>query len=264
VDFTAAPSRRKSIVAAIGRIDGACLRIERIERFTDFAGFEQLLAAGPWHGGFDFPFGQPRAFVEASGWPTRWPGFARHVAGLARSAFEAAIYAFMRPRPAGTKLLHRATDTPAGSSSPMQLAYVPVGKMFYEGALRLHRAGVTLPRMRPGDPARVAVEAYPGLAARRVLGRASYKNDPPGTSRARERARLLDALCDGALRDTYGHAVVLPRGAAAMLAAERDADGLDAVLAAVQAAWSAVQPDFGLPRRFDALEGWIVDPATLT
>jgi hypothetical protein len=240
------------------------LRIERIERLGDFAAFERLLAEGPWHGGFDFPFGQPRAFVEANGWPTRWPGFTRCIAAMARPAFEAAIYDFMRPRSPGAKLLHRATDTPAGSSSPMQLAYVPVGKMFYEGALRLRRARVTLPRMQRGDPARVAVEAYPGLAARRVIGRASYKNDPAGVSRAAERRRLLDAMRDGALRDAYGHAVVLPRGAAATLAAERDADGLDAVLAALQAAWSAAQPDFGLPRRFDTLEGWIVDPATLT
>ena len=251
-------------MAAIGRIDGARLRIERIERLDDFPAFERLLSGGAWHGGFDFPFGQPRAFVEANGWPTRWPGFARHVAGMARATFEAAIYAFMRPRPPGAKLLHRAADTPAGSSSPMQLAYVPVGKMFYEGALRLHGARATLPRMQRGDPARIAVEAYPGLAARRVLGRASYKNDPPGVTRAAERLRLLDAMCDGALRDAYGHRVVLPRGAAAALAGERDADALDAVLAALQAAWSATQPGFGLPRRFDTLEGWIVDPATLT
>jgi len=183
---------------------------------------------------------------------------------MTRTAFESAIYDFMRPRPPGAKLLHRAADTPAGSSSPMQLAYVPVGKMFYEGALRLQHARVTLPRMQRGDPGRIAVEAYPGLAARRVLGRASYKNDPPGVSRARERLRLLDAMRHGVLREAYGHGVVLPRGAAAALAAERDADALDAVVAALQAAWSATQPDFGLPRRFDTLEGWIVDPATLT
>ncbi len=117
----------------------------------------------------------------------------------------------------------------------MQLAYVPVGKMFYEGALRLHRARVTLPRMQRGTAGRVGVEAYPGLVARKVLGRESYKNDPRGVSRVPARARLV----------------------------ERDADGLDAVLAALQAAWSASMPGHGLPRRFDALEGWIADPETL-
>lgn len=251
-------------MAALGRIARRRLVIERIEPLADFAAFERLLGAdGPWHGGFDFPFGQPRAFVEACGWPTRWPSFARRLASMARSEFEASVYAFMRPRPAGTKLLHRETDRPAGSSSPMQLAYVPVGKMFYEGALRLHRARVTLPRMQRGAPDRIGVEAYPGLAARKVLGRESYKNDPRGVSRAPARARLIEAVRDGALRDAYGFAVDLRRADARALSAARDADGLDAVLAALQAAWSASMPGHGLPRRFDALEGWIADPETL-
>jgi hypothetical protein len=264
VDFTAAPSRAKPIIAAVARILRRRLVVERIERLVDFAAFERLLAAaGPWHGGFDFPFGQPRAFVAANGWPMRWPRLARHLVRLGRPAFEAAIYTFMRPRPAGQRLLHRATDRPAGSSSPMQLAYVPVGKMFYEGALRLAGARVTLPGMQRGDPARVAVEAYPGLVARTVLGRESYKNDPPGVSRRPARARLVAALRDGALRDRYGYAVELNAASAAALTERRDADALDAVLAALQAAWSASMPGHGLPARFDRLEGWIVDPETL-
>ncbi len=264
MDFTAAPSPRKPIVAAIARPAGARLVVERIERMGRFADFDRLLAMpGPWHGGFDFPFGQPRAFVAACGWPLRWTAFADHVARMERRTFETSIYDFMRTRPGGTKLLHRATDRPAGSSSPMQLAYVPVGKMFYEGALRLRRARVTLPRMQRGDPARVAVEAYPGLAARKLLGRESYKNDPAGTSRAPARRRLVEALRDGALSGAYGFRVVLRDADAAALAEARDADALDAVLAALQAAWSEAAPGCGLPRAFDTLEGWIVDPETL-
>jgi hypothetical protein len=145
----------------------------------------------------------------------------------------------------------------------MQLAYVPVGKMFYEGALRLARARVTVPRMHRGDVLRVAVEAYPGLAARKAIGRASYKNDPPGASRAPVRARLVEALCDGALRAAYGYAVELRPAVARTAVEARDGDALDAVLAALQAAWSASMPGHGLPRRFDTLEGWIADPETL-
>jgi hypothetical protein len=263
VDFTAAPSRRKPIVAALARIRGARLMIERVERVEGFAAFERLLAMpGPWHGGFDFPFGQPRELVAACGWPLRWTACVDRVARMTRPAFEARIYEFMRPRPAGTKLLHRATDRPAGSSSPMQLAYVPVGKMFFEGALRLRRARVTVPRMQRGDPTRVAVEAYPGLAARKVVGRTSYKNDPAGVSRAPARQRLVEALRDGALAEAYGFRVELRHADAAALAAARDADAIDAVLAALQAAWSASRSDYGLPRAFDTLEGWIADPET--
>jgi hypothetical protein len=145
----------------------------------------------------------------------------------------------------------------------MQLAYVPVGKMFFAGALRLAHARVTVPRMRRGDPARIAVEAYPGLAARKVLGRESYKNDRPGAPRIAARRRLVEALRDGALRATYGYAVTLEAATARALIAAPDADALDAVLAALQAAWSAAAPGYGLPARFDTLEGWIVDPETL-
>jgi hypothetical protein len=240
------------------------LAIERLERLTDFGAFERLLIMpGPWHGAFDFPFGQPRELVAACGWPARWTDCMDHLAHMPRAAFEASIHDFMRPRPAGTKLVHRATDRPAGSSSPMQLSYVPVGKMFYEGALRLRRAGVTVPRMQRGDGTRVAVEAYPGLAARKVLGRESYKNDPEGRSRAPARRRLVEALRDGALATAYGFRVELRDVDAAALIEARDADALDAVLAALQAAWSAAQPDHGLPPEFDTLEGWIVDPETL-
>lgn len=251
-------------MAALGTLVRNRLRIERIEAIADLAGFERLLVrAGPWHGAFDFPFGQPRALVEASGWPTRWPALARHLSAFPRADFEAAIYAFMRPRAPGAKLVHRATDGPARSSSPMQLQYVPVGKMFYEGALRLARAGVTVPRMRRGDPSRVAVEGYPALAARKVLGREGYKNDRPGGPRTAARRRLLDALRDGALRGTYGCTVEITHTDARALVADAGADGLDAVLAALQAAWSARSPRYGLPARFDRLEGWIADPETL-
>ena len=40
-------------------------------------------------------------------------------------------------------------------------------------------------------------------------------------------------------------------------------DLLDAVLCALQAAWSSVQPDYGVPETCDLLEGWIGDPSQL-
>jgi hypothetical protein len=66
VDFTSAPTRRKPITLARGRLLGSVLRFERLDVFNDFAAFEAALAgAGPWLGAFDFPFGLPREFVEA-------------------------------------------------------------------------------------------------------------------------------------------------------------------------------------------------------
>jgi hypothetical protein len=67
-DFSCAPSRRKPITVARGRIAGSTLLLEGAEAITTLAGFEALLAApGPWLGAFDFPFGLPREFVDSLG-----------------------------------------------------------------------------------------------------------------------------------------------------------------------------------------------------
>ena len=51
VDFTSAPSRRKAITVAHGRSDGARVRVDRVDRLTDWPSFEALLSApGPWVG----------------------------------------------------------------------------------------------------------------------------------------------------------------------------------------------------------------------
>ena len=49
--------------------------------------------------------------------------------------------------------------------------------MLHAGAPRLLKAGVHLPGLHDGDPTRVALEGYPALLAREVLGRRSYKSD---------------------------------------------------------------------------------------
>jgi capsular polysaccharide biosynthesis protein len=54
---------------------------------------------------------------------------------------------------------------------------VPVGLIFFEGAPRLVRLGVTIPALRSGDWERIVVEAYPGVLARQLIGRAGYKTD---------------------------------------------------------------------------------------
>ena len=124
-------------------------------------------------GAFDFPFGLPRAFVDAQGLGA---SAAEVISELQRRCptrmdFRALVDIWGNGRPAGQRLIHRATDGAmpgVSSTSPLQTRYVPVGFMYYEGLSRLVRAGATLPRLREGDPQRVAVEAYPGLAARAI------------------------------------------------------------------------------------------------
>jgi hypothetical protein len=260
VDFTSAPRPRKPIAVARGRLAGGAFTLEAIEPLLDWPAFERLLAApGPWIGGFDFPFGLPREAVVDLGWPREWGALVAHCAALGRLEMRTILDAYRAGRPAGRKYPHRATDLPAGSHSPIKLVNPPVALMFLEGAPRLARAGVTIPGLAAGDPHRVAVEAYPGFAARAIT-RASYKADEARKQtpeRRRERAAIVTRLTrDGG---PFGFALSGTRTLIGSLADDATGDRLDAVLAAMQAAWCLRRRahNWGLPRAIDPLEGWI-------
>ena len=139
----------------------------------------------------------------------------------------------------------------------------PVAYMLHAGVPRLRRAGVCLPGLQDGDPQRVALEAYPGLLAREVLGKTSYKSDDKAKQtpeRWLARRELLGALERGqtrlGLRLSASHALM------ERLADDASGDALDAVLCLLQVAWAWQQhegghPRYGLPE-CDPLEGWIV------
>jgi hypothetical protein len=260
VDFTSAPTRRKPIVIARGRLDGRLLRLEAIEPLLDFQAFSAALAApGPWLGGFDLPFGLPRELVESLGWPREWLPLIRHYQGLTRVEIRDLFAAFCQARPVGAKFAHRATDGPAGSSPSMKWVNPPVAWMLHAGVPRLIDAGVTLPGLHAGDPQRVAVEAYPGLLARELIGARSYKSDDVAKqtdARLIARKDLVDALEQG--RTRLGLRVKLRHAQRDALVADASGDSLDAVLCLAQAAWAAAQPGYGLPPAMDPLEGWIV------
>jgi uncharacterized protein DUF429 len=260
IDFTCAPRPAKAITVAFARWDRQALAVDRIDRLTDFAAFEALLARpGPWIGGFDFPFGMPAELIRDLGWPREWRALVQHCKAMTRLEFRAALDAYRATRPAGRKYAHRATDFPAGSSSPMKLVNPPVALMFHEGARRLAAAGVHVPMLAPGDRSRIALEAYPGLLARSIV-RSSYKSDTRSKQtpeRAAARMRILMALRSGEHR--LGVPVRFsPRRLQRDVASDSAGDLLDAVLCAVQAAWASRKPQFGMPRGVARCEGWIV------
>ncbi len=250
VDFTSAPRRAKAITVAQGTLEGRVLRIVSLEELCDFPSFEAFLRRpGPWIGGFDFPFGLPRELVTDLRWPGKWDELVRHCGRFSRLEFREAIDGYRTRRPEGRKYAHRATDIPAGSSSPMKLVNPPVALMFFEGTPRLLRSGVDIPGLHRGDPKRVALEAYPGLLARSIVGRASYKNDAPSRQtddRKRARRKIVSAL----------DARIGPK-LKKRLIDDPSGDSLDALLCAVQAAEAARMPNRGLPKGVDPVEGWI-------
>lgn len=265
IDFTSSPSLRKPITLAQGWLDGDRLQLTALRTLPDWASFEaSLREPGPWLGAFDFPFGLPRAGIEALGWPQNWPALIRHCQQLGRKGLRAAFDADRLTRPSGARYPHRATDRPAGSHSPMKLVNPPLGLMFLEGAARLLSAGVSLPGLHRGDPSRIALEAYPGLLARRLIGRQPYKGDDArrhDPARQAARARILEQLCAG--QAELPRLCCTPALHAAALADGRG-DLLDAILALLQAAlaWRAGPPHYGLPAAFDPLEGWICGAQT--
>lgn len=251
VDFTCAPRRAKPITVSVCTLAGFSLEVHEIKFLDDFEGFEILLQApGPWVGGFDFPFGLPRELVRDLGWPQRWRALVGRCANLTRGEFRAILDAYRATRPAGHKYAHRKTDLPAGSSSPMKLVNPPVALMFHEGAPRLADAGVHIPGLADGDRSRVALEAYPGLLARSLIGRVSYKNDTRAKQtpqRRRARAEIVNALrikADDRLKK--------------LLVEDAAGDSLDAVLCAVQAARAVAKRGYGIPKHLIGCEGWIV------
>lgn len=260
IDFTSRPSRRKPITVALGHGRPGVVRLDRIEGHPTFEGFAAWLAApGPWLGVFDLPFGLPRELVEALGWPTAWLALIEHYGAMARPEIRDAFVAFCAARPVGGKFAHRATDGPAGSSPSMKWVNPPVAYMLHAGVPLLIAAGVHLPGLHPGDETRTALEGYPGLLAREVLGARSYKSDTKAKQthdRLIARIDLVDALDRGDTR--LGVRLKLTHAQRDDLIADASGDRLDAVLCLVQAAWASTQPNHGLPARIDPLEGWIV------
>ena len=266
-DFSSSPSRRKPIVLVLGRRDGARVQLLGLERIETLPALAQWLAQPqPWVGGFDLPFGLPRELVTTLGWPTDWRACMQHYRSLTREQIREAFAGFCDARPVGGKFAHRATDGPAGSSPSMKWVNPPVAFMLHAGVPLLRQAGAYMPGLMPAatePPRRVALEAYPGLLARAVLGRRSYKSDDKARQtpdRQEARQMLVAALEAG---PCAGLRLVLDAAQRALLVDDARGDSLDAVLCLLQAAWALRQhqqgaPLYGLPTGMDPLEGWIV------
>jgi hypothetical protein len=266
-DFSSSPAKRKPIVLAWGKAQGGRVQLQRLQRAETLDAFTAALLQEPtWTGAFDLPFGLPRELVEKLGWPMDWMSCIAHYASLGRADIRKQFAAFCDARPVGGKFAHRATDTPARSSPSMKWVNPPVAFMLHAGVPRLLGVGAYLPGLQSPQEvtARVALEAYPGLLAREVLGQRSYKSDDKAKQtpeRLIARKDLLMALELGQTR--LGLRLKLSHAQHDALVADASGDSLDATLCLVQAAWAQQQhvagaPLYGLPPDMDSLEGWIV------
>jgi len=262
MDFTSSPSRKKPITCLECDLEGTALTAGTLSEWQSFEGFEQALRKpGLWIAGIDFPFGQARRFIETIGWPETWQGYVSHAAGLGKKGFEDALEEYAAARPAGDKQHFRVADRRSNSQSPQKLHFVPVGKMFFQGAPRLIESGVTIPSLQQGDAERIVVEAYPGVLARYLIGKKTYKTENKKAQTPEQyqaRRDILNCIEAGKLQTHYGLQVSAP----CSLADDPTGDHLDALLCAIQAAWAWTMKDqnYGEPPDTDPLEGWIADP----
>jgi hypothetical protein len=270
-DFSSAPHARKHIVLALGAAADGRVMLSSLDRLHSLnAFFDWLKRPTSWVGAFDLPFGLPRELVLALGWPLDWQSCMMHYAGLSREQIRCQFAAFCDARPVGGKFAHRATDRLAGSSPSMKWVNPPVAFMMHAGVPLLVQAGVVLPGLYkpmdqlPGTPVKVALEGYPGLLAREVLGLRSYKADDKARQTADRliaRKDLITALEQG--RTRLGLRLKLSHAQRDALADDASGDALDAVLCLMQAAWAKSRYHdgdklYGLPPQMDPLEGWIV------
>ena len=264
-DFSSSPTRAKPIVLAWGSSQNGRVQLSKLEQVTSLDALDaRLRQPESWLGVFDLPFGLPRELVEHLGWPTRWPELMAHYASLSRQDIRQLFAAFCDARPAGQKFAHRAADKPAGSSPSMKWVNPPVAFMLHAGAPLLLGAGVHLPGLHEGDRQRVALEGYPGLLAREVLGKRSYKSDDKAKQtpeRLIARKDLITALEHGQTRLQLR--LKLTHAQRDSLVDDAKGDSLDATLCLMQAAWAQAQhergaPQYGLPAGLDPLEGWII------
>ena len=279
LDFTSAPTHKKPVTCAVCELHepdepGASPNVSiltmqdslTMPTFTEFEDF--LRSDGPWLAALDFPFAQPRQLITNLGWPAAWADYMQLIASMNKPEFEQTLTHYRASRLPGDKLHLRDTDRYANARSPMMLHRVPVGKMFFQGAPRLLASDVSILPCRPTQSARIVVEGYPALVARKWLGKRNYKSDERSKQTSEQttaRRDLLTGLCSPSLLTHYGLRLSISNAIATTLIEEPMGDMLDALLCAIQAAWAYTQRNnnYGIPLNCAKDEGWIVDPAML-
>jgi hypothetical protein len=264
VDFTSRPRKAKPITCAECRFDGQTLTLQSIHPFSSFIKFVHWLTTpGAWIAGLDFPFGLPHKLINNLGWPASWVAYMANIAGMTRESFVQLLEEYKCDRDSGDKEHLRDTDRLANSASPQKLYNPPVGKMFYEGAKRLYHSSLSIEPMRSTHDNRIAIEVYPALLIRHYIGRTPYKSD----TRARQtpekqaaRIEILRALQAKAFYHDYQFNIALSQDFRQRLVEDATGDELDAVICAIEAAWSWNQrnDNLGIPDSVDPNEGWIV------
>jgi len=145
IDFTSTPSDKKPITCADCTLENGFLHLNDLNNLESFKQFDDFLAnETEWIAGMDFPFGQPSELINKWRLPLSWKEYVGVIDKWGKEKFEAKLNEYCQQRPKGKKHHKRDTDRIAKSISPMNIIRPPVGKMFFQGAPRLLKSGVSI------------------------------------------------------------------------------------------------------------------------
>lgn len=269
IDFTSAPRSQKPITFASGWFNNNTLTIQHLKQAHTMAQFNcWLYQPDPYVMAIDFPFSLPHDFLRAIDWPLNWESVIQRIESMTIQEFEEMIHHFKASQPPGKKHRFRPVDRIAQAQSPMCMHYTPVGRMFFRGAPYLYHCPASILPLRPRQSSQIIVEGYPALVARFIIGKVSYKSDTRARQTANQqmqRCTLIEGLQSQAFQEKYGFKIDLSNIDAQIVIKEKGADQLDAILCAIQAAWSYRCRDshWGIPNNINHLpsqQGWIPDP----
>jgi hypothetical protein len=261
IDFTSAPNSTKKIICAEACLELDVLKIENFYYFIDFPSFMNFLLRSPvWIAGVDFPLGQPRQLIENLQWGKTWAEYINLVGRMSKQEFVETLNQYRQGRAIGDREHLRQTDKLQKAISPMKVYGVPVGKMFFEGAPRMLKAGFSILPCHPTNDPRIVIEIYPALVARTFIGKQSYKSDDKRKQTQEMQLCRQEMINQGRsplLKEKYGFSLDICDHFALTCVNDPSGDALDALFAAMQAGWASQQPNYGIPETCDRLEGWI-------
>jgi len=136
--------------------------------------------------------------------------YVKLVGSMDKLGYEQLLRKYQQDRPDGDKRHLRLIDRKVISRSPMQLDFVPVAKMFYQGVPRLLKSGASILPNHPTDSNRLVVEAYPALVARKLIRSQSYKNDEKSKqtmSQRDARIKIINDLRSDKLKEIYNFGI---------------------------------------------------------
>ena len=169
------------------------------------------------------------------------------VSAMSKVEFIARLQAFANSQPYGSKEPRRRTEKFAkGSFSSVKLGRPSMARMTYEAICLLHRI----------NQANV-IEVFPGLVARLLVGKTSYKGNT--AEHRATRALMVERLDSRPVYDAYGMTVDVGPFEDELIE-DTEGDALDAVFACLQTAWVSRLPDPFIGFKVEAFEGWIMDP----